>query len=160
MITVYKPKGEPEVKACLPPKFTKEYIYETLPKKSMEKLLRELANYRTLFERDEEWTFLLIHNVYTDVILWKQDEFDPKFADDWEDYEEKTHIKNVDDYNLSKHWESAFVTVRCWKISLEEFSENIWPMKESQRFFALQKLRLIDYEIQRRIHHKIWSYSE
>lgn len=155
MITVYKPKGEPEVKACLPPNFTKAFIYETLPNKSMEQLLKELAKYRTLLEEDEEWTFLLIHNVYTDVLLWKQDELDPKFSN-YGDDGEKTHIKNLDEYYLGKRWEGAFCSVRCWNTPL--FSKNIWPMKESQQFYALQTLRLIDYEIQRRIHLKTWPY--
>ena len=157
MITVYKPKGEPEVKACLPPKFTKEYIYETLPKKPIEKLLKELAEYRTLLERDEEWTFLLIKNIFTDVILWKQDEFDPKCND--EDGEKKTHVKNIDAYYLGKRWESAWYCVRIWKSSNERFSEDIWLMKDSHQFHDLQRLRLIDYEIARRKHLKTWPYG-
>ena len=157
MITVYRPQGEPEVKTCLPPKFTNTYLYETMPKKTMEQLYKELAEYRTLFQEDEEWTFHLLNNAYTDVLLWKQDQLDPKYSDTYGFHDgEKIPIQNVSDYYLSKRWEGAFGGVR---FLLYNANSKEWPLRETQLLYNIQELRLINYEIERRKHHKQWSYD-
>lgn len=154
MITVYKPKGEEEVKACLPPKFTNTYLYETMPKKSMEQLYKELAEYRTLLEEDEEWTFLLIKNAYTDVLLWKQDQLDPKFSGEYDSSGEKMPIQKIEDYYLGKRWEGAYVGQRYL---LYNADSKVWLQRENQLLYITQELRLLDYEIERRKHLKIWE---